>query len=88
MKKIEMIKGAKKLVDVNTKVKEGELVLIITDTRSQLSLAEVLAIACRERESEPTVVITSPSSDKHGGDLPPHGRLLPRARVEYRICSP
>jgi len=41
MKMIEMIKGAKKMVDECTNVKKGENVLIITDTNTQLSIAKV-----------------------------------------------
>ena len=45
MKKIDMIKGAKKMVDECTRIKEGENVLIITDTQAPLSIAEVLALS-------------------------------------------
>lgn len=69
MKKIEMIKGAKKILDECTKVKKGENVLIIIDTEMPLSIAETLAMACKEREAEPVIVIISPVSG--GGNYPP-----------------
>ena len=53
MKTIEMIRGARKLVSDHTRVKPGENVLILTDAATSLSIAEVLAIACKEKGAEP-----------------------------------
>ncbi len=71
MKRIEMIKGAKKLVQECANVKEGENVLILTDTRMPLSMAEVLSIACKERGAEPMILIMSPPSEVGRGWEPP-----------------
>ena len=60
VKQIEMIRGARKIVDDCTGVKEDELVLIITDTGMPFSIAEVLAIAARERGAEVMVSLMSP----------------------------
>lgn len=70
MKKIEMIRGAKKMVDEFTKVKEGENILIITDTEMPFSIAEVLAMACTERGAVPVITIMSPSP-RDGMEPPP-----------------
>ncbi len=53
MKTVEIIKGAKKLANECTRVKENENVLIVTDRVTPLSIAEVLASACKERGAEP-----------------------------------
>lgn len=52
MKTVEIIKGAKKLANECTRVKENENVLIVTDRVTPLSIAEVLASACKERGAE------------------------------------
>lgn len=49
MKKIEMVKGAKKLVDDCARVQAGENVLIITDTVGPFNIAETLSMVCKER---------------------------------------
>jgi leucyl aminopeptidase (aminopeptidase T) len=87
MKKIEMIKGAKKIVDECTKVKEGENVLIITDTGMPLSIAETLAIACKERGAEPVITIMSPVPVDFGDPPPPVGEAMQKAQVILMACS-
>lgn len=88
MKTIEMIKGAKKLVEECTRVKEGENVLIVTDMVTPLTIAEVLAIACKERGAEPTVVIMSPPTKEHEGDPPPPvAEAMMKSQVIFLACS-
>lgn len=87
MKKIEMMKGAKKLVDECTKVKEGENVLIITDTGMPLSIAETLVMACKERGAEAMIIIMSPLSIE-GNDPPaPVVEAMQKAQVIFMACS-
>lgn len=87
MKKIEMIKGAKKLVDECTKVKEGENVLIITDTGTSFSIAEVLAIACKERGAETVIIIMSPLQIE-GNDPPlPIAEAMQKVQVVFLALS-
>jgi len=56
MKYMEMLKGAKNIVNVCANVQQGENVLIVADT-TKVSLAEVLAIAAQERGAEVTIAI-------------------------------
>jgi len=86
MKKIEMIKGAKKLVDECTKVKKGENVLIVTDTVMPLSIAETLVIASKERGAEAIIIIMSPPIE--GNDPPPPvAEAMQKAQVIFMACS-
>ena len=89
MKKIEMMKGAKKLVDECTKVKEGENVLIITDTVTPLSIAEVLAMACKERGAEAVIAIMSPnpSEGEQNDPPPPVMEAMQKAQVIFAVGS-
>jgi len=83
VKKIEMIRGAKKLVDECVGIKEGENALIIIDTTTPLSIAEVLAMTCRERGAEPTIVVMSPTQ-VDGIDPPaPVGEAMQKAQVIF-----
>lgn len=68
MKRIEMIKGARRLVDTCTKVSKGETVLIVTDT-NKVRIAEVIATAAYEREAEPLVLVM-PVRKVHGEEPP------------------
>jgi len=87
MKRIEMIKGAKKMVDEFTNIKEGENVLIITDTQMPFSIAEVLAIACTERGAVPVITLMNPNP--HGGMEPPPtvGEAMQKAQVMFIATS-
>lgn len=87
MKTIEMIRGARKLVNDHTKVKEGENVLILTDTNTSLTIAEVLAIACKERGAEPIITIMSTSRLDHKEPPPPVGEAMQKAQVIFMVCS-
>ncbi len=88
MKRIEMIKGAKKLVEDCTDVKEGENVLILTDTRMPLTIAEVLAIACKERGAETMIIIMSPPAVEHGWEPPPPVmEAVQKAQVVFFVFS-
>ncbi len=68
MKNIEMMRGAKKLIDTCTKVQEGETVLIVADT-NKTKIAEVIAGAAYERNAE--VIITIMAPRKVHGEEPP-----------------
>lgn len=68
MKYMEMLKGARNIVGTCANVKQGENVLIVTDT-NKVSLAEVLAIAAQERKAEVTIAIMSV---RKLGQEPPH----------------
>lgn len=68
MKHIEMMRGAKKLMDTCTKVQEGETVLIVADT-NKTKIAEVIASAAYERNAE--VIITVMAPRKVHGEEPP-----------------
>ncbi len=88
MKRIEMIKGAKKLVEDCTDVKDGENVLILTDTRMPLSMAEVLAIACKERGAETMIIIMSPPVVEHEWEPPPPVmEAVQKAQVVFFVLS-
>lgn len=86
-KQIEMIRGARKLVDDCTKVKEGELVLIITDTGMPSSIAETVAMAARERGAEVMISVMSPRPVE-GNDPPlPIVQAMQVANVIFMACS-
>jgi len=87
MKTIEMIKGAQKLVDECTKVREGENVLILTDTVTSLSIAEVVAIACKERGAEAMIMIMSPTPVEGNDPPPPVAAAMQKAQVIFMACS-
>ena len=79
-----MIKGARKILDECMNVKKGENVLIIIDTTMPLSIAETLAMACKEREGEPTIIIMSPVQID-GNDPPPPVAEAIVVDVEHRF---
>lgn len=68
MKEIRMIRGAKTLVETCTKTKQGESVLIVTDS-AMATIADVLAIAAYERDAEPTIAFMMPR--EFDGQEPP-----------------
>jgi len=70
MKKIEMAKGAKKILELCGNVKKGDRVLIVTDTGIEWSITESLAIAARAAEAEVAVVLTLPG-EKPGEEPSP-----------------
>ncbi len=84
MKRIEMIKGAKKLVDECTKVTEGENVLIVTDTATSFSIAEVLAMACKERGAETMILLMSPLALEMNDPPPPVTEAMQKAQSFFR----
>jgi len=87
VKQIEMIRGARKIVDDCTGVKKDELVLIITDTGMSFSIAESLAIAARERDAEVMVSLMSPRPVE-GNDPPlPIVQAMQSANVIFMACS-
>ena len=68
MKELLMMKGAKTLVDVATKVQAGETVLLVTDYAKTDIAQAVAAVAC-DRGAE--VMIMSMKPRKRGGEEPP-----------------
>ena len=87
VKQIEMIRGARKLVDDCTKVKEGEIVFIITDTGMPFSIAETIAMAARERGAEVMISLMSPQAVE-GNDPPlPIVQAMQSADVIFMACS-
>lgn len=87
MKRIEMIRGAQKMVDDCTNVKRGEIVLIVTDTVTPLSIPEVLAIACRERGADPIIMITTPLPIEQSDPSELVAEAMQKAQVIFWICS-
>lgn len=69
MKRIEMIRGARTIVENCAGVKSGESVLIVTDT-NMVEIAEVLAQAVQERDAEPIIAVMIPRKG-HGEEPPP-----------------
>ncbi|MBW2147348.1 MAG: aminopeptidase [Deltaproteobacteria bacterium] len=59
MKHILMMRGARTLVDMCTKIKAGENVLVVTDFE-KFEIAEVVAAAANERGGEVTIAIMTP----------------------------
>lgn len=68
MKDLLMMKGAKTLVDVATKVKAGENVLIVTDYAKTDIAKAVASVAC-DRGGEVVVMTMKPR--KRAGEEPP-----------------
>ena len=68
MKELLMMKGAKTLVDVATKVQPGETVLLVTDYAKTDIAKAVAAVAC-DRGAE--VMIMSMMPRRRAGEEPP-----------------
>ena len=68
MKELLMMKGAKTLVDVATKVQPGETVLLVTDYAKTDIAKAVAAVAC-DRGAE--VMIMSMKPRRRAGEEPP-----------------
>ncbi len=87
MKRIEMVQGAKKIVDECTKVKEGENVLIITDFAMPISIAETLAMVSKERGAEAIITVMSPRKVEGNDPPPPIVQAMKEAQVIFMVCS-
>jgi 2,5-dihydroxypyridine 5,6-dioxygenase len=81
MIKIEMIKGAKKILDEILRVQKGENVLIIADSEMPMSIAEILAVGCRERGAEPVITITGLAPSEGTWPPPPVQEAMQKAQV-------
>ena len=68
MKELLMMKGAKTLVDVATKVQAGETVLLVTDYAKTDIAQAVAAVAC-DRGAEVMIMCMKPR--KRAGEEPP-----------------
>ncbi len=67
---IEMMRGAKKMVEQCAGVKPGENVVISTDS-NKMRIAEALAAAALSAEGKPTIVMIPPSvQGVHGAQVP------------------
>jgi len=86
MKNILMTKGAKILVDICTKVKPGEKVLIVTDML-KTNIAEVLAGVVKERSAEVMIFVMVPR-EKAGQEPPlPVAAAMKKADVIFSPVS-
>ncbi len=82
MKELLMLKGAKTLVDVCTKVKPREKVLIVTDHR-KFAIAKILATVSIDRGAETIITLMQPR-EKAGQEPPdPVAEAMKRADVVF-----
>lgn len=83
----EMMKGARKLVEVCARVKEGERVLVVTDTDRPPSVSVSVAAAAKEADAETVVVIMSPRT--RPGEEPPRAvaSAMCESDVVYGLTS-
>jgi 2,5-dihydroxypyridine 5,6-dioxygenase len=82
VKEVNLIRGAKVLVDTCGNVQAGEDVLIVADTE-KLRIAKVVAMAAVEKGAEVTVALMNPRS-AHGQEPPaPIAAAMLRAGVIY-----
>ena len=86
-KKIQMMRGAKTLVDKCANVKPGENVLVITDTAMPFSITEVIALAAQERGAEAQIMII-PQREYHNQEPPkPASEAMKGAHVVFEVSS-
>lgn len=76
MKELLMAKGARTLIDVCTKVKPGETVLVITDMY-RLTIAKVIAGVAMDRGAEAIVTVIQPRER--------NGQHVARAVLPFRF---
>jgi len=69
VKEILEMRGARKLVKVNARVKPGEKVAIVTDY-NKIEIAKMLAAAVTETGAEPVLMVMAPR-EAHGMEPPP-----------------
>ncbi|RJQ49810.1 MAG: leucyl aminopeptidase [Desulfobacteraceae bacterium] len=82
MKKLLMAKGARTLVDVCTRVKPGETVLIVTDMY-RTSIAETIAGVAMDRGAEAIVTVIQPR-ERNGQEPPePVAEAMKKADVVF-----
>lgn len=82
MKELLMAKGARTLIDVCTKVKPAETVLIITDMY-RLDIAKVIAGVAMDRGAEPIVTVIQPR-ERNGQEPPdPVAEAMKKADVVF-----
>ena len=86
-REMEMVKGVVKLVDNVMAVKEGEKVLIVTDTGMDPSIPKLFSIVCAERGADPVITIMKPR-DFHGAHPPDHvGAAIRESDVIFEVTS-
>jgi len=82
MKELLMAKGARTLIDVCTKVKPGETVLVITDMY-RLTIAKVIAGVAMDRGAEAIVTVIQPR-ERNGQEPPdPVAEAMKKADVVF-----
>jgi len=82
MKELIMIKGAKTLIDVCTKVKPGETVLIVTDMY-KVNIAQIIAGVAMDRGAETVVTVMQPR-ERNGQEPPgPVAEAMKKADVVF-----
>ena len=84
MKELLMMKGAKVLVDVATKVQAGETVLLVTDYAKTDIAQAVAAVAC-DRGAE--VMIMSMKPRKRGFSPPTPSSKEISSKARFRVSS-
>lgn len=77
----EMMRGARKLVETCANVKQGERVLVVTDTDRPESVSVAVAAAAKEVGAETVVLIMSPRT--RPGEEPP--KAVARAMLESDV---
>ncbi len=85
--KMRMMRTAARIVEVCAGLREGEKVLLLTDTGMDPDIPEVIALACAERGAETAVIIIAPR-EFHGAQPPETvaGAML-RADVILEVTS-
>ncbi|MBW1696495.1 MAG: leucyl aminopeptidase [Deltaproteobacteria bacterium] len=82
MKELLMMKGARTLVDVCTKVTPGESVLIVTDMY-KLAIGKVIAAVAMDRGAEPVIAVIKPR-ERNGQEPPePVAEAMKKADVVF-----
>lgn len=82
MKELLMAKGAKTLIDICTKVKPGETVLVITDMY-KIDIAKVIAGTAMDRGAEAIVTVIEPR-ERNGQEPPiPVAEAMKKADVVF-----
>lgn len=86
-REMEMVKGVKKLVDDILRVKQGEKVLIVTDTGMDPRIPKLFSIVTAERGADPVIMTMKPRAF-HGAQPPDHvAGAMKASDVIFEITS-
>lgn len=88
MKFIDAMEGARNCAITLAGVKRGENVFILTDSNSDVRIAEALAAVCREARANVTVAFMEPRSVPHEEPPKPIAAAMKNADVFFEICEP